>query len=296
VTGLLRRFRDYADFGLRFFVLRREGPFVLGLVTNDSCNLHCIDCRVADIHGTSMSFERIRAVLTRYYRKGVRFVYIEGGEPYLWRDGALRLKDVVALAREIGYLKVHVYTNGTRPIDADADLTWISIDGLGDTFEKIRGIPFERVWRRVSEFEGAHAIVFVINTVNLFQIREFLEFCARESPGTRVFFYFHTPYYGIDALYLSRAQRQAAVDELLACKRDGLPVMNSRSGLEFYLAGNPGTPVGFWWVVDQSGEYRCCRAAETPGVCKDCGYAMCGEILQARNGRPDALRSLLTSI
>ena len=60
MTGLLRRFRDYADFGLRFFVLRREGPFVLGLVTNDSCNLHCIDCRVADIHGTSMPFERIR--------------------------------------------------------------------------------------------------------------------------------------------------------------------------------------------------------------------------------------------
>ena len=295
MTGAARRLLSYAGFGLRYFVLRSDGPIILGLATNDTCNLQCIGCRVANVGRKSLSYERIREILTRYYDKGVRFLYLEGGEPLLWRDGRLRLRDVVALARDIGYLRVHVYTNGTLRIDAGADLTWISIDGLGETFRRIRGIPLERVLRRVRQFEGRRAIVFVVNTVNQGQIREFLEFCVRGLPGAPVMFYFHTPYYGIDALLPSKEQREAAVDTLLACKRDGLPVMNSRAGLEFYLAGNPGMPTGTWWVVDPVGEYRCCRASGTPELCRHCGYTMCGEIVQARRGHPGALRTLMAA-
>jgi len=288
----LRMMATYANIGIRWFVLRQDGPYVLGLVTNDTCNLACIDCRVANVHGSNMSFEEIRAVLLDYYAKGVRFVYLAGGEPYLWRDGERRLRDVVTLAHAIGYCKVHIYTNGTVRMDASPDLTWVSIDGIGDTFKKIRGIPLERVLRKLRQFRGRFYVVFVINTINYREIRAFLEYIAREFPSTRVMFYFHTPYYGIDALYLSQQQRQAAVDTLLACKQSGLPVLNSKTALKWYLSAKPGLPVPYWWVVDQFGEYPCCRASRTPEVCKDCGYTPCGEFLQARNGHLGAALTL----
>ncbi len=293
VMPALKRMAAYVDVGVRFAVLRKDGPFVLGLMTNDTCNLNCIDCRVANVHGNNMSFGQIRSVFEDYYAKGVRFVYLAGGEPYLWRDGDRRLRDVVTLARETGFVTVHIYTNGTVRMDADPDLHWVSIDGIGETFEKMRGIPLERVLRKLRQFDDRFFIVFVVNTINYQEIRPFLEFVAREFPLSQVMFYFHTPYYGIDRLYMSQEQRQEAVDSLLACKKDGLPVLNSKAGLMYYLAGKPGRPMPYWWVVDEFGEYPCCRSSQTPEVCKDCGYTACGEFMQARNGHPGAVLTML---
>ena len=112
---------EYIRFCLDFFLLRRDRPFVLGLVTNDSCNLHCVHCKVSNLGRPNMSYEQVRVHLEVYYRKGARFLYLEGGEPHLWRDGSYRLQDIVALARSIGYLRVHLYTNGTMPLTARPD-------------------------------------------------------------------------------------------------------------------------------------------------------------------------------
>jgi hypothetical protein len=106
-------------------------------------------------------------------------------------------------------------------------------------------------------------------------------------------FYFHTPYYGIDELFLSPEQRKVAVDTLLDCKREGFPVLNSKAALKSYLAGNKGLPVNYWWVVDQIDEYRCCCVGGDPEICKVCGYSMCNEIIQARNWNPGAILGML---
>lgn len=293
MNPLLQRSLGYLRFGLDFFVLRSHRPHILGLVTNDTCNLHCIDCRVANVNNDVMSIEQIEAVLDRYADKGVRMLYLTGGEPYLWRDGPHRLPDIVRLAHEKGYLRVHVYTNATIPLSTTPDFTWISIDGIGSTFEKIRGIPLERVLRNVRGFEGRHAIVFTVNTVNDGVIRETLEYFAVELPGTRSMFFFHTPYYGIDELYLSQDERERAVETLLACKKDGLPVLNSKTALKTYLEGTAGTPLCDSWIVDSAGEYQCCRVEGDPEICRDCGYSTGYEIVQARHWRPGAIRSLL---
>ena len=293
MNSSLHRLLDYARFGIDFFVLHSDTPHILGLVTNDTCNLHCIDCRVANIDHAIMGMDRIEAILDRFYASGVRMLYLTGGEPYLWHDGRYRLPDIVSLAHDKGYLRVHVYTNGTMRLSAAPDFTWISIDGIGRTFEKIRGIPLERVLANARGFDGRHAIVFTINTVNHETIRESLEYLHDELPGTGIIFFFHTPYYGIDELYLSQEHRQRAVDTLLACKKDGLPVLNSKPALAAYLDRTAGPPLDYSWIADQSGEYRCCRVEGDADICKDCGYATGFEIVQARNWRPAALRALL---
>jgi len=293
VNALLVRLWNYARFGLEFFVLRRDKPYILGLVTNDTCNLQCVGCRVANVNREVMSMMQIEDVLEQYYEKGVRMLYLTGGEPYLWRDGKSRLSDVVRLAREIGFLRVHVYTNGTVHLSTEPDFTWISIDGFGETFERIRGIPVDRVLRNVRGFHGKHAIVFTINTINYREIRQTLEFLKRELPGTGTQFFFHTPYYGIDDLFLSPSQRSIAVETLLDCKKEGLSVLNSKAALKAFLNGTDGPPLNYSWIVDLSGEYRCCRVEGDPAICKDCGYSTGFEIIQARNWNPGATIAML---
>lgn len=289
----LLRAGEYINFGLDFFIRRQNRPFVLGLVTNDTCNLRCVHCRVANVYRTSMSFDEIRAYLEKYYRLGVRFLYLEGGEPYLWRDGEYRLQDVINYAKEIGYLRVHIYTNGTYPLTARPDFTWVSIDGLAHNYQKIRGIPLENVLRNLRGFKQRFAIICVINTINMAEIKVFLQFVQREIPKTRVMFFFHTPYYGFDDLFLSPDQKKDVIKTVLQCKAEGLPVLNSKTGLNAILTGDYHHPTNLWWVVDQTGEYQCCRAFSTPKVCEHCGYSSCAEIVLSQSLNLDALRNML---
>ncbi len=293
---VLRTAWEYVRFGVDFFILRRDHPYLLGLVTNDTCNLHCIHCRVANRGAGNMSFAVVAAHLRTYYARGARFLYLEGGETYLWRDGQRRLQDVIDLARAIGYLRVHVYTNGTFPLTAEPDFTWISIDGLENSYRQIRGIPLEHVLRHVRDFRRRFAIIFVVNTINRREIRPFLAFVQRDLPRARVMFFFHTPYYGVDDLLLSSPQKRAAVATILACKDEDLPVLNSRAGLTAIASGQYEHPTTLWWVVDQAGEYPCCRAVARPEVCRECGYASCAELVLMRAWRLEAVWTMLRCI
>jgi len=275
-----------------FVLLRRQVPLVLGLVITDRCNLACRHCRVANVARRDMPFALVEQKLDAFHARGVRELAIEGGEPFLWRNGERRLEDVVTLARRIGYRHVHVYTNGMFPIVSSADTVWVSVDGLRESFARIRGDHFERVIAHIRAARARKlAIVFVVNTVNRQDVRPFLRF-ARDLPVMGVIFYLHTPYYGRDELFLDAPARAAVIDELLACRRDGLPVLNSASGLELLRSGGWPKPNRTWWIADEGGDYPCCRAAN-PEVCADCGYAACTELIAAQRLRPDAIRTLL---
>jgi hypothetical protein len=56
---MLSKLLYYPQFVLSFCVLRRDVPFILGLVLCDRCNLACRHCRVAMLllssDGTSLS-------------------------------------------------------------------------------------------------------------------------------------------------------------------------------------------------------------------------------------------------
>jgi len=91
-------------------------------------------------------------------------------------------------------------------------------------------------------------------------------------PVIGVMFYFHTPYYGRDELFLTASERAPIIDRLLACLRAGLPVLNSRAGLRALQSGDWPRRTPAARVADVDGEYVCCRAPD--GVCEDCGYAL----------------------
>jgi len=290
--GRLAESWSMARLGIDFAVLRRTQPFVLGLAVTDRCNLRCRHCRVWRRHAPHMPLSRIEDILRRFHARGSRLLYLEGGEPYLWRDGPRRLGDIVDLARKLGYLRVHVYTNGTLPLTAPTDFTWISADGLHATNQALRGSDLDAVLEHAEACRTPKALLYTVNTENRADVPPFLEYVQGRLPQVRVMFQLHTPYYGVDDLFLDGEARNAAVDALLECKRAGLPVMNSVPGLGRLRPGRGSGPRPLWCVVDSEGEYPCCRALGDPAVCDHCGYAACEEILLVRNFHPRAIAGM----
>jgi sulfatase maturation enzyme AslB (radical SAM superfamily) len=283
------RLRFYVLFAWRYIVLQRPESLIYGIALTDRCNLACRGCRVANTGRPDMSWERLVETMQDAWRRGFRELYFSGGEPRLWVDGEHTLEYAVVEAKRIGFFHVHVYTNGTLGLDTLADLVWVSMDGLPGTFERRRGDHFYQVERAVRQ--GQHpkvAVIYVIDRNTAEGVEPFLRW-VRETkfPVIGVMFYFHTPYYGRDELFLTAEERAPIIDRLLGCIRARLPVLNSRAGLLALKSGDWPRRVPLAHVVDVDGEYVCCRACDE--VCPDCGYAACTELTEFQRLRPSAL-------
>lgn len=286
------KLRFYIPFTWRFAVLRRPEPLVYGIAVTDRCNLHCRGCRVANTGRSAMTWAQVVDAMHSAWQRGFRELYFSGGEPMLWRDGDHRLEDLVTEARRIGFFHIHIYTNGTCGLKTAADLVWVSMDGLPGVFEQRRGPHFQSVERAVRAGEhGRIAIIYVIDRATAAGVEPFLRW-VRDTrlPVIGVMFYFHTPYYGRDELFLDAGERAPLIDRLLACIRAGLPVLNSRAGLLALRSGNWPRRLASAVVADVDGESFCCRASDE--TCPDCGYAACTEIIACQRLRPSALRAM----
>ena len=240
-----------------------------------------------------LDFGEATAAVGAFYREGGRCLYLEGGEPFLWRDGSRRLDDIVDYAHGLGYLTVVVYTNGTLPLRTAADTVFVSVDGLRATHDDLRGASFDRIMRNVRD--SPHTSLYINYTVNSRNKDELGAFC-RYVQGVRnirgVFFYLHTPYYGHDALELDSGERQRVLNELLSLRRH-YRILNSRAGLRSALRNDWARPVEGCSVYEKGAVYQCCRYSGDPELCRQCGYLSYAEIDQVRRLRPSAINNAL---
>jgi MoaA/NifB/PqqE/SkfB family radical SAM enzyme len=286
------RFRFYTAFVWRFVVLQRPEPLIYGIAVTDRCNLACRGCHVSNTGRPDMTWDQLVTALQDAWSRGFRELYFSGGEPMLWRDANRTLKDAVAEAKRIGFFHVHVYTNGLLGLEISADLVWVSMDGLPGIFERRRGDHFHQVEHAVRA--GSHpkvAVIYVIDRYTAEGIESFLRWVYETKfPVIGVMFYFHTPYYGRDELFLTAEERAPIIDRLLSYIRAGLPVINSRAGLLALKSGDWPRRFPVASVIDVDGESVCCRASDE--VCTDCGYAACTELTEFQRLRPSALLSM----
>lgn len=286
------RLSYYARYAWRGVVLRDVGPLVFGVAPTDRCNLSCRGCRVANTGRPDMTWDALIALLHGAYRRGFRELYFSGGEPLLWRDGERTIEDAVLAARRLGFFHIHLYTNGTLGLETSADLVWVSLDGLPAVNARRRGDHFAEVEATIrTPGHPRAALIYVIDRTTRDGIEPFLRW-VRDSalPVMGVMFYFHTPYYGRDELYLGAAERAPLIDVLLACIRRGSPVLNSRAGLLALRSGDWPRRTPAAAVADVDGESVCCRAPDA--CCEDCGYAACTEIVEALRLRPSAVLAM----
>jgi MoaA/NifB/PqqE/SkfB family radical SAM enzyme len=284
-------------YGLKYVIDHRlfakTRPLIRGLVLTNRCNLRCRHCQVAARGPHALSFDQLCAAIDAFYDQGGRCLYLEGGEPFMWHDGRYGLDDVVDYAHGRGFLSVVVYTNGTLGLDSAADTLFVSVDGLRATHDALRGKSFDRIMANVQR--STHPSLYVNMTINSRNKDEIGDFCAFVDQIDRirgVFFYFHTPYYGRDELYVEPDERRRIVRRLLEYKRQ-FKILNSRAGLRSVLRNDWQRPLAICSVYEDGTIYDCCRWSGDPELCAQCGYLSYAEIDQTLRLKVSAIYNAL---
>jgi MoaA/NifB/PqqE/SkfB family radical SAM enzyme len=172
--------------GLVSLVMRR--PLLAIFQVNLRCNSACGYCNLPLNEGRyELTREEIRRVFAGLYAEGLRFVFVQGGEPLLRRDLPQVLADLV----RIGF-HVSLITNGTR-LTADLVRQFdelsvslsISLDTLNrHRYQRIRGADqLDQVLAGVGLLEHYHPpkfMVCIVSEMNRDEVAEVVRF-AREG-------------------------------------------------------------------------------------------------------------------
>ncbi len=276
-------------------LLHRPRPVVGSIIVTDCCNLACRHCAVANQKCILYPFARIQADMLTLYRAGVRVLLFYGGEPFLWRDGARDLQDLVSEARRIGFWLVSVVTNGTLGLDLPtADLILVSVDGTRANHNEIRGETFDIIMANIRQAPANNICLYMaINQINIADIEAV---CAltRSMPHVRaVSFNFHTPYPGTEMLQLSQADKQACCDRISGLIASGYPVLNLKSAFPAIIHNSLQQPCPHCLIMENGQQWICGRCIEIDGLCKNCGFFFATELSLVFRGQIRVLLDLL---
>ena len=234
--------------------------------------------------------------MNRLYSEGSRVLLFYGGEPFLWRDGVKRLPDLLSAAKTQGFI-CGLVTNGTiHAYDPLADFVLLSIDGLRETHDIIRGCSFDSIMNNLDCDDAKNVTAYMaVNQLNFREIRPLTTTIATNPRFSSISFNFHTPYAGTEYLTLADDQKKWAVSEILRLKREGYPVLNLPVALNKYLSGEWDRPCPYNVVIDQRQRYLCGRCSEAEKLCQQCGYMFAIEFSLLFNLQPRAIMEALTT-
>ncbi len=287
----------HITYGIKYIIdhqiFKKNTPLICGLVVHNKCNLQCRHCRVASRGTKYISFEETINAINSFYREGGRTLYIEGGEPFIWQDRQYNLDDIVDYSHKIGFFTTIIYTNGTIPLKTSADTVFISIDGLQKTHDFLRGKTFNRIMKNIHESKHPSLYInYTINNYNKDEIRDFCEYINGIKQIRGIFFYFHTPYYGFDDLYIEPNERKNILLSLLNYKKK-YKILNSQAGLRSAIRDDWNRPLNICYIYEKGNIYKCCRTPGDPELCQNCGYLSYAEINQTLKLKPSAIFNAL---
>jgi MoaA/NifB/PqqE/SkfB family radical SAM enzyme len=173
--------------GLTNLVLRR--PLLAVFQVNLRCNSSCGYCNLPlNVGRYEMSRQEIRDVFAGLYRGGLRFVFVQGGEPLLRRDLPDILQDLV----EIGF-HLTVITNGTKLTphlvqrfdDLSVSLS-ISLDTLDrNKYERIRGADqLDAVLTGLDllkHYRRPKFLTCIVNEINRDEVKDIVAFARQRG-------------------------------------------------------------------------------------------------------------------
>jgi MoaA/NifB/PqqE/SkfB family radical SAM enzyme len=278
-------------FKARFLGMKK--PLQTVLFISDKCNLTCKHCTVYRLKNPHIkTYEKIKEELEYSYRLGSRFVDFEGGEPTLWRDGDKDLNSLIRLSKAIGFFSATITTNAQTPFSgSEADSVWVSLDGIGNFHDEIRGKgAFGRLVKNIAESGHPHLSVnMVINSLNYTSVKETVEFAKNNPHIQSISLNFHTPYEGTEYLFLDWEKRAEVIDLIIRMKKSGYPIMNSVSGLKRMKDNRFRKQCWVSNFILSDGTRLTECQGKTAGVCDRCGLSMAGEMNAIFNLKPDTV-------
>ena len=290
----LRQLWAYAIFAVDIFLLRRERRYLFILVINDKCNLDCFYCKSKNTGRYDLDYAVVRSTLSKAYDRGHRALVITGGEPMVWRSNAATLDDVVCYARDLGFLDIAVFTNGTFPLNSKEVTFIVTIDGTRVTHNAIRAGTYDMILNHV---RGASSKVLASITLSKANEQE-LEGAVHEIANTRLFkgitFNLLTDSPDIIAKHgFLGEERIQVLDRIWRLKGQGYPIVLSKAAYLALRANDWRRPVKQIELFAGHHLFTCCRDVDNPDICRNCGYSSCVEISKALEGRPSAVLQLM---
>ena len=262
----------FFQYYLKCRMLGRRIPVLGGFKITNHCNLRCRHCPFWKQPQEMLRFEQVKDALHQLHRLGVRILIIEGGEPFLWHDEAFTLTDVINEAKKL-FFSVGVTTNGTFPINLETNTVWVSLDGLRETNDYIRGKTFDLAMSNIEASRHPNLLANItINSLNWQEMPQLVEFLSPKVKGITI--QFHYPYEESD-LFLPLEERRWVLDKLIELKRAGLPVSDSYACLQA-LKHNEWT-CHDWMLAnaepDGSINLGCYVKNRGAIMCQSCGFA-----------------------
>ena len=278
---MLSHYFYFLQHNLRARLLGQRRPLLAGVKLTHRCNLRCPACPFWRRPAPDLTFVQALDALDSMYDRGARLVIFEGGEPFLWRDGDRTLEDLVRIARK-RYYAVGITTNGTLPLETSADMVWVSLDGPREVHDHYRGQSYDRIMANIAAARHPRVMANVtISRLNRPHIAELVRELKGRVRGITIQFSY--PYEDGEDLTVTPEERRAVLDELIALKREGYPLLDSYGVLE-RLKDNT------WrchdWLlanVEPDGHifYGCYLKGRGAVDCRKCGFAAHAELSRA---------------
>jgi radical SAM family uncharacterized protein len=208
-----------------------KAPVIAGHKLLYRCNLECAMCpfwRRED--ETLLSVDGEVRMMNSLVRAGVSFLGFEGGEPLLRRD----LPDILSESHQ--RFHTSVVTNGwllrnrIQDIAPHLDLLFVSLDGIGDLHDRLRGIPgsFTKAVEGIRAARGRVpvAISSTLTAENMDDAEKLVALAQRLGVG--VTFQVAYNYSTAQSLAPVGEKLQQTLERLLLLKERGAPILESR--------------------------------------------------------------------
>ncbi|QZY55851.1 radical SAM protein [Crassaminicella profunda] len=261
-------------FGVKSIFLKQKKPILGTIILTDDCNLSCKHCAVNNIQKKMYSYESILKEMESFYDEGIRILFFCGGETLLWEDQGKNVKDLIKVARKIGFYIINIVTNGTIDLDLpEADVIFLSLDGKKETHNLIRGDTYDKIMENLEKAKNSNICIYMaINKLNYKEIEDVSKLAKNHPHIQSISFNFHTPYEGTEYLSLTKENKKESVNTIKKMIKEGYPIFNLYSALDIYLENNWERPCYQCIVSEDYKRYICGRCEEVKGLCEECGY------------------------
>lgn len=273
----------------RFFkwkLLGDRSPIGASIKITQRCNLNCSHCSWEKKTHDELSFTEWKTIIDDLYKKGVTVVAVEGGEPTLHKDSSC----IVDYIKKRGLFCIYV-TNGTRDIShIEPDVFWISIDGMEQSHDTIRGKgTFSKVISTIEKNSSRKMISLTsLSKTNAADIEPLCEFFSPRLYG--LMFNFTYPYSETQEEILKKQERRHIAKKLLELKKQYPNLINSTS--YFKEVGNKRGiyPWLLTTVTSDGTQVQGCMIRHIQKEnCALCDMGCCAELSKIYELKPDAL-------